>query len=265
MTVSLRNTQEFNDYILERLYGTLKIYELDMEQDEEIGKGQKKENSYVALVASSVENVKEKSIALVANSSKVSKEESSESRKGKGKVIEEHDSDEDMDEIDEHLAFQSRIFSKLKFKKNSNAARPFKSIPKSDRSIVDRLKFKCFNCGLVSHFANGCRKPKSEKKSFENVDYKKKYFELLKQKEKSFITKEDWAAEDDSNEDYEYVNLVLMVNSSDQDYSTTSSQVFTKNLVELSKDECKATINEKSTELYHLHVSLCCLRFITID
>lgn len=132
MTVSLRNTQEFNDYILERLYGTLKIYELDMEQDEEIGKGQKKENSYVALVASSVENVKEKSIALVANSSKVSKEESSESRKGKGKVIEEHDSDEDMDEIDEHLAFLSKRFSKMKFKKHPNAAKPFKSNLKSE-------------------------------------------------------------------------------------------------------------------------------------
>ena len=42
MTVSLRNTQEYKDFTLERLYGTLKTYELEMEQDEEIEKGQKK-------------------------------------------------------------------------------------------------------------------------------------------------------------------------------------------------------------------------------
>ena len=48
-----------------------------------------------------------------------------------------------------------------------------------------------------------------------------------------------------------------MADSLDQEENTaTSSQVFTTNLVELSKDECNATINEMSTELYHLHVSL---------
>lgn len=57
--------------------------------------------------------------------------------------------------------------------------------------MVDRLKFKFFNCGLTDHFASKCRKPKIEKKQFEYVDYKKKYFELLKQKKRAFITKED--------------------------------------------------------------------------
>ena len=42
MTVSLRNTQEFKDYTLERLYGTLKTYELEMEQDEEIERVKRK-------------------------------------------------------------------------------------------------------------------------------------------------------------------------------------------------------------------------------
>ena len=60
MTVSLRNIQEFKDCTLERLYDTLKTYELELEQDEEIEKGQKKGNSSVALVASGEDEVKEK-------------------------------------------------------------------------------------------------------------------------------------------------------------------------------------------------------------
>ena len=37
-----------------------------------------------------------------------------------------------------------------------------------------------FKCGMSGHFANECGKPNSEKKKFEPVDYKKKYFKLLK-------------------------------------------------------------------------------------
>ena len=42
------------------------------------------------------------------------------------------------------------------------------------------------------------------------MDYKKKYYELLKQKEMAFITKDDWAAVDDSDEEEEFINLALM-------------------------------------------------------
>ena len=132
MTISLRNTQEFKDHTLERLYGTLNTYELEMEQDEEIEKGKKKGNSYVALVASIEESVKEKGNVPVEISNKLVREESSESRKGKRKIIKDNGSDEDMDEIDEHLAFLSKRFSKMKFKKHPNAAKPFKSNLKSE-------------------------------------------------------------------------------------------------------------------------------------
>ena len=69
--------------------------------------------------------------------------------KGKGLVAEHEDhlSQDDMDDIDEHLAFLSRRFSKLKFKKNFGAA-------KSNRNMVDKSKFKCFKCGLAGHFAS---------------------------------------------------------------------------------------------------------------
>ena len=124
MTVSLRYTQEFKDYTLEKLYGTLKTYELEIEQDEEIEKSQKKGYSSVDLVASLDETVKDKGKSQVEETEKLVKEENSESSKGKGKDV--ADSGEESDGIDEHLAFLSRRFSKLKFKKNFNPAKSFK-------------------------------------------------------------------------------------------------------------------------------------------
>ena len=74
---------------------------------------------------------------------------------------------EELEEIDEHLAFLSRRFSKLKFKRNPTLFRPttaFRKDGQSARGLVDRSKFKCFNCGIVGHFSNECRKPRAEKK-----------------------------------------------------------------------------------------------------
>lgn len=106
--------------------------------------------------------------------------------KGKGKLIEEDDASstqDDLDDIDKHLAFLARKFSKLKVKRNATAPRPFRRSgqPKSS-NLVNRSKSKCYNCGLAEHFSNECRKHPIEKNrsSTKNVDYRKKYFELLK-------------------------------------------------------------------------------------
>ena len=87
MTVSLKNTQEFKDYTLERLHGTLKTYMLEMEQDEEIERGQKKGNSFVDLVASNEDDINDKSKAQVEDTIMLVKEESSESTKEKGRWL----------------------------------------------------------------------------------------------------------------------------------------------------------------------------------
>ena len=140
-------------------------------------KGRKKGGS-IALVAE-LEKEKEVKVKVVESTSRVCE------NKGKGLVAEteDHLSQDDMDDIDEHLAFLSKIFSKIKFKKNFGAAKP-------NRNMVDKSKFKCFKYGLEGHFASECRKSDSIKKKFEPVDYKQKYLELLKQKERAFIIQE---------------------------------------------------------------------------
>ena len=47
-----------------------------------------------------------------------------------------------------------------------------------------------------------------------------------------------------------------MANSNEYEASSANSQVLTTNIVELSKDKCKSTIDEMSNELYNLHVTL---------
>ncbi|KAK1388365.1 hypothetical protein POM88_016543 [Heracleum sosnowskyi] len=47
-----------------------------------------------------------------------------------------------------------------------------------------------------------------------------------------------------------------MADSTKQESSSSSNQAITINPTELSKEECNSTINEMSTELYHLRVTL---------
>ena len=54
-------SHEFMDYNLEKLFGVLNTYELEIQQDEEIKKGQRKDKS-VALVA---KNKEEETIEVV--------------------------------------------------------------------------------------------------------------------------------------------------------------------------------------------------------
>ena len=117
-----------------------------------------------------------------------------EAGKGKGKAEIEHESvhQEDLDDIDDYLAFLSRRFSKLKFKRNPTMSKSISSYRKDNqqnKSFVDRSKFKCYNCGIDGNFSNECRKLKNEKKGNASggIDYKRKYYDLLRSKEKAFV------------------------------------------------------------------------------
>ena len=169
---------------LKSLYGVLKTYELEIQQDDEIERSQRKEKT-VALVA------KDKEIKKAVSSEEEAVSEAPirdagegkvEARKGKGKAEIEDESmhQDDLDDIDEYLAFLSRRFSKLKFKRNPSMSKTtpsYKKDSQQNKSVVDRSKFKCYNCGIAGHFSNECRKPKSReerKHASDGIDYNEK-------------------------------------------------------------------------------------------
>ena len=101
--------------------------------------------------------------------------------------------------------------------------------------------------------------PKTEKKGNANngIDYIKKYYDLLRYKVKDFVLEEkDWATAGEGSNEKKFINLALMATSEEQEASYASSQVFTSNLSDLSKEKCKSAIDEISNELYNLHISL---------
>ena len=128
MTVSLRNSHEFKDYNLENLYGVLKTHELKIQQDEEIEK-------IVALVAKNKGDKKvvssEGEVINGAPNRSVC-EGKAKANKGKGKAEVEDDSinQDDLDDIDEYIAFLSIRFSKLKFKRNPSMSKSILSYRK---------------------------------------------------------------------------------------------------------------------------------------
>ena len=212
MIVSLRHSHEFKEYNLEKLYRVLKTYELEIQQDEEIEKGQRKDKS-VALFAKNKEEKTSEGVVVEAPN-RIAGE--NRQNAGKEEIEEESVHQKNLDDIDEYLAFMSRRFCKLKFKRNlamSKSIPSYKRDNQQNKSFVDRSKFKCYNCGIVGHFSNECRKPKTEKKgnASDGIDYKRKYYDLLRSKEKAFVSEEkDWAAAGEDSDEEEFINLALM-------------------------------------------------------
>ena len=262
MTVSFRNSHEFKDFNLKILYGVLKTYELEIHQDEEIEKGQRKDKS-VALVAKNKEE-EANEVVISEASSRNAGESKQEAGKGKGKAKTEDESvyQEDLDDIDKYITFMSRRFSKLKFKRNTAMSKSILSYIKDNQQnkyFVDRSKFKCYNCGIARHFSNECRETKTVKKGniSDGIDYKKKYYDLLISKEKAFVSEEkEWAAAGEDSDEEEFINLALMATLEEQEASSTGSHIVTSNLSNLSREECKSAIDEICNELYNLHISL---------
>ena len=91
----------------------------------------------------------------------------------------------------------------------------------------------------------------------DGIDYKEKYNDLLRSKEKAVVSEEkDWAAAGDDFDEEEFINLSLMATSQKQEASSAWSQVLTSNMSDLFKEECKSAIDKISNELYNLHISL---------
>lgn len=64
-----------------------------------------------------------------------------------------------------------------------------------------------------------------------------------------------WGDSDDEEEE-EYVNLALMAKSDDE-ASTSSSQVPSLILLDMSKAEYKQTVEELSAEMFNIYTNIC--------
>ena len=194
---------------IERLYGKLKTHKMEQEQRQIIyGLGTADSNNTtflktIALVAKDVDETETRTKKPVAEKQEVVEVEFIETSQ---------DSDEDdfysMEELEQlenkTMAYMAGKFKNLGFRRNPKYK--FKSgssysgssgsgfignrggsssgsynKPGYKTGMVDRSKFKCYNCNEPGHFVTECRKPKQVKGQRESYEeLKQKYDSLVK-------------------------------------------------------------------------------------
>ena len=273
---AIRESRDLNRTSLEKLFGVLKTYELEKEQNEDShdkGKG-----AVSGLVAEDVQ-VKEYPRTTAATSTETIVAELNESPSNSDDdyfTIEEMESMEN-----KTMAYMASKFSNVRFRKNNR----YKGKPSGNKfskgtyptgsygnnpgsssgysggsksgyktGMVDRSKFRCFNCNELGHFATECRAPKQIHKKESYDELKKKYDALLrKQQGRAYVVTEGKAWDDSDDEQAnDFGNLALMA-----DTGSTSTEVPILSLrANLSDEQNRKNADAFSTEIFNLHMSL---------
>ncbi|XP_063946117.1 uncharacterized protein LOC135151534 [Daucus carota subsp. sativus] len=230
-----RESRDLTEISLEQLYGVLKTYELEQAQTKQrygwgktLNTSTSVSNSTALIIQSPL--VKERKVVVPSRSS----QEYVVPEMGHTSLStgdDEFYSMEELDQLeDESLAMFARKFGNMRFRKNpsykfkSSGSKFQKGGSSSTTSkgayktgMVDRSKFKCFNCDEPGHFASECKKPNQLAKKKESYDeLKQKYEALLKKHQgqssqgKSYVAKGKSWDDTDSDEEEERGNVALM-------------------------------------------------------
>ncbi|XP_063937994.1 uncharacterized protein LOC135147888 [Daucus carota subsp. sativus] len=231
---AIRESRDLTEISLEQLYGVLKTYELEQAQTKQrygwgktLNTSTSVSNSTALIIQSPL--VKERKVVVPSRSS----QEYVVPEMGHTSVStgdDEFYSMEEFDQLeDESLAMFARKFGNMRFRKNpsyrfKSSGNKFQKGGSSSTSkgayktgMVDRSKFKCFNCDEPGHFASECKKPNQLAKKEESYDeLKQKYEALLKKHQgqsiqgKSYVAKGKSWDDTDSEEEEERGNVALM-------------------------------------------------------
>jgi hypothetical protein len=223
---AIRESRDINTITLEKLYGILKTYELEQEQQKDMRANRKGANTSAALYGKHPEEEdrapKKKAAEIVRSHSTDMDQTTVELGQSafSGKSNSEYYSLEELDQLeDQDMALVVRNFGqKFRFRRNPNhkyksynqfqkgSYGPTSSMSQGFKSdFMLRSKARCFNCDQLGHFASDCKKPQIQKRvTFASATQKGKPTKAYVAEGKSW--------DDTDSDEEEATNLALVAN-----------------------------------------------------
>ncbi|KAK1397704.1 hypothetical protein POM88_007567 [Heracleum sosnowskyi] len=251
-TTAIREGRDLNNITFETLYGILKSYELELFQKRAIHSGtrNKMANMSSALVAQVPRITQPSEVLQITQPTPVQSLKIEEVVEDDEKVVlqlkDVEDEDfytmEELESMDNPtMAYMAKKFKNFRFKK--------------DRSYKPQGQASKFNRGSSSKAAVGSSTKGGYKTGFVQRFEKGTGGYPKKNQGRAYVAEGKCWDESDDEDEEEYVNLALMA-STDEVTSTSSSQVPSLVLLDMSIDEYKKTIKDFSAEMFNVYTSL---------